>query len=118
MLSALRAVSRVGEITTPNTFPYHLQFAWQERLGDGGQRIILIADRPMSVWKEAMPVQPLDDTFTVIEIRFIGVRVDGEGKVAIGSNITVNRSLDLVELKEYDIEPVRLIDVHTRRPTT
>jgi hypothetical protein len=114
LLEDLRNAVSVGQIRTPNTFSYELQFAWQEPLDDGGRRIILITDRPMVVWKEAMQQQLMNDAFTVIELR-LTADGEGEGKVAIGSNIHVNRSLDLIELKDYDIEPVRLTDVRTKR---
>ena len=68
----------------------------------------------MVVWKEAMQQQLMNDAFTVIELR-LTADGEGEGKVAIGSNIHVNRSLDLIELGDYDTEPVRLTDVRTKR---
>ena len=117
LLKALRDAAPVGAIRTPLTLPDDLLFAWQEPLVDGGRRIILITDRPMVVWKEAMQVQGTEDTFTVLEIR-LTPNGEGEGKVAIGSNIGVDRSLDLIELKDYDAEPVRLIDVRTKRTTS
>jgi hypothetical protein len=117
LLKALKDTNRVGQIRTPHTFPYDLQFAWQEPLEDGGRRIILITDRPMVVWKEAMRLQVMDDTFTVIELR-LSADGEGEGKVAIASNIHVNRSLELIELKDYDTEPVRLTGVRATRATS
>ena len=41
-----------------------------------------------------------------------------KGRVAIGSNVTVNRTLDLIELEDYDTAPVRLRDVRTKPTTT
>jgi hypothetical protein len=64
-----------------------------------------------------MQLQALHDAFTVIELR-VPLDGEGEGKVAIGSNIHVNRSLDLIELEDYDSEPVRLIEVRAKRPTS
>jgi hypothetical protein len=117
LLTLLRHSERLGEIRTPTTLPYDLRFAWQERLDDGGRRVVLIADRPMVVWKDAMRLDSATDTFTVIEIR-LNADGEGEGKVAIGANITVNRSLDLIELAQYDGAPVRLADVRSIRPTS
>jgi hypothetical protein len=117
LLRALRdSGASVGEFRTPNTLPYDLRFAWQERLDDGGRRIILIADWPMVIWKTAMHPST-EDAFTVVEIR-LNSEGEGEGKVAIETNITVNRSLDLIELYHYDAEPVRLADVRSVRPTS
>jgi len=117
LLEALRKAPVAGQIRTPNTFPYDVQFAWQEPLPDGGRRVLLITDRAIVVWNDVMRLQALDDLFTVIELR-LSSDGEGEGKVAIGSNIHVNRSLDLIELRDYDSAPVRLIDVGPKRPTT
>jgi len=116
LVQALRAAVPVGAIRTPFTTDDVL-FAWQEAVVDGGRRIILITDRPMIVWQEAMGVQGSEDAFTVIEIR-LTADDEGEGKAAIGSNVHVDRSLDLIELKDYAGEPVRLIDVRPLRTTT
>ena len=86
-------------------------------MDDGGRRIILIADRPMVVWKTAMHLTSMENTFTVVEIR-LNAEGEGEGKVAIEKNIIVNRSLDLIELEQYDTEPVRLAYVRAVLPTS
>jgi hypothetical protein len=111
LLEALRTAEVVGQLRSPNTFLYDFQFAWQEPLEDGGRRIILIGDRPMFAWKEDMGVEEDGAIFTVVEIR-LGPDGNGEGKIAVGSHAVVNRSLDLIELKNYDTEPVRLTNVH------
>lgn len=116
LLQTLREALPVGAIRTPFTAD-DLLFAWQEPEVDGGRRIILITDRPMVVWKEAMQVQGTEELFTVLEIR-LTANDEGEGKAAIGSNIGVDRSLDLIQLQDYGSEPVRLIDVRAKRTTT
>ena len=117
LLLALQRGDAVGDIRTQYTLPSEIRFAWQEPLEGDGRRIVLITDRAVSIWKEAMHLQDSRDTFTVIELR-IPDAADGEGKVAIGSNVHANRSLDLIELEDYAAAPVRLIGVRTRRATT
>jgi hypothetical protein len=117
LLEALRRADPVGAIRTPMTLTDDIMFAWQELQADGTRQIILITDRPMVVWQESMHVIGNEELFTVVELR-IGANGGGEGKVAIGSNITVDRSLDLIQLDDYDAEPVRLIDVQIRVTTT
>jgi len=113
----LRTAPIVGEFRTPVTMPSDLQFAWQEPVEDGGRRIILVAGRAMGIWKDATWLEPPAETFTVVEIR-LNADDEGEGKVATGGDIVVNRSLDLIELGNYDSEPVRLAHVRKMRPTT
>jgi hypothetical protein len=117
LLKVLRQADPIGAIRTPITFADDVIFAWQDPQPDGTRRIILITDRPMVVWQESMRVLGGEELFTVIELR-IGANGEGEGKVAIGSNIAVDRSLDLIQLKDYATEPVRLIDVRVKRATS
>jgi hypothetical protein len=117
LLEMLGGAASVGVLRTPATPTYDLRFAWQEPVADGGRRIILIADQPMIVWKDAMRLEWMDDAFTVIEIR-LNPDGEGEGKLAIGSNVAVNRTLDLIELEDYSRAPVRLRDVRTKHTTT
>ena len=110
LLDRLQSAETVGEIGTPYTFPYDIRFAWQEPLEGDGRRIVLITDSTVMIWKDAMRLRSNRDTFTVIELR-MPYAGEGEGKVAIGSNIHANRSLDLIELENYSASPVRLINV-------
>jgi len=117
LLAALERGDAVGDIRTPYTRPYEVRFAWQEPLEGDGRRIVLITDRAVSIWKEAMHLQDSRDTFTVIELR-IPDAADGEGKVAIGANVHASQSLDLIELDDYPAAVVRLIGVRSRWATT
>ena len=117
LLKAFREAAPVGVIRVPLTGPDDVVFAWQEPLVDGGRRIILITDRPMVMWKEAMQLEGTEEMFTVLELRLTPIG-EGEGKVAIGSNVGVDRSLDLIGLEDYAGEPVRLIDVRPKRTSS
>jgi hypothetical protein len=114
---ALRQAGPIGAIRTPLTFADDVIFAGQERHADGGRRIMLMTDRPMTLWQESMRVLGSEEQFTVLELR-IAMNGEGEGKVAIGSNFEVDRSLGVVQLKDYGGEPVRLIDVRQKRVVT
>jgi hypothetical protein len=113
-LTTLRQPDSVGTIRTPLTVVDDIIFAWQEQQLDGGRRIILVTDRPMVLWRESMQIVGGEDLFTVLELR-IAMNGEGEGKVAIGSNISVDRSRDMIQLKNYEGEPVRLIYVQRKR---
>jgi hypothetical protein len=117
LLAALHSSGSLGVLSTPYTFPYEIRMAWQEPLEGDARRILLVIDHPVTIWKEAMRLRDSRDTFTVIELR-IPYDGDGEGKVAIGSNIHVNRSLDVIELDDYAGTPLRLVGVHSRWATT
>ena len=53
LLEALRDIRSTGVIKTPDSLGYDLRFAQQTPDEDGGRRIVLATDRPISFW-EAM----------------------------------------------------------------
>jgi hypothetical protein len=112
--NALRDVGMpLGEIRAVGRLPSPLRFAWQERLDDGGRRLLLITDRTLAYWTDFVRPAGAPDAFTLIEIR-IPLGCEGEGKVGSASDVRVNRSHGLMELTAYDAAPVRLTNVITR----
>ncbi len=103
----------LGEIRAVGRLPSPLRFAWQERLDDGGRRLLLITDRTLAYWTDLIRPAGAADAFTLIEIR-IPLGCEGEGKVGSARDVRVNRSLGLMELSAYDAAPVRLANVITR----
>ena len=50
-LKALQDTPRVGRIRTPDSMGYELRYAQQTKTEDGGRRIVIITDRPISFWE-------------------------------------------------------------------
>jgi hypothetical protein len=110
LLDAVRDAKSVGTIRTPGNLAYDLRFAQQEMLGDGIQRIVLITDRPISMWEAVNRPRTIDYPFTLIELR-LNSRGEGEGKLNLATRIDVSRSGRMVELENYDTQPIHLNDV-------
>jgi hypothetical protein len=110
LLDAVRDAKSVGTIRTPGNLAYDLRYASQEMLGDGIRRIVLITDRPISMWEAVNRPRSIDYPFTLIELR-LNERLEGEGKLNLATRIDVSRTGRTVQLENYDSQPIHLNEV-------
>jgi hypothetical protein len=108
LLDALRDVPKVGTIRTPDSLAYDLHFARSQPYGDGGRRIFIATDRPISFWEAANRTRSFDYPFTLIEMR---LKADGtgEGKLTVAAKVTIEA--DTLVLENYADQPVLLTSV-------
>jgi hypothetical protein len=110
LLDALRDVKAVGTIRTPGNLAYDLHFAQHEPGEDGGHRIFLATDRPVSFWEAVNRPRTIDYPFTFIELR-VNSRGEGEGKLALATKIDISRNGKTIELVNYEAQPINLNQV-------
>jgi hypothetical protein len=110
LLKVVQNMKSVGRIRTPDSIGYDLRYA-QERPGrDGGRDIVLVTDRPISFWEAVNRPRSIDYPFTLIQIH---VKPDGtgEGKLAVATKITADPDTKMIEIEDFEHQPVRLVDV-------
>ena len=112
LLDALQDAKSVGTIRTPGNLAYDLRFASSEPGEDGGTRIFLATDRPISYWEAVNRPRVSDYPFTFIELR-LNARGEGEGKLALATKI-IDRGGSAIELENYDGQPIALNEVRRR----
>ena len=114
LLDALQDQKPVGYFKLPNRLGYDLRFARQIPLEDGGRRIVILTDRPISEFEAREQPRTMDYPFTLIEVR---LKKDdtGEGKISVATKITLNKKDNTVELENYQSEPVRLNNIHVAK---
>ena len=111
LLSALQKVKpRAGYIRTSSTLGWDIHYAREEPVGDGGRRVIIATDRPMSFWELRNQPRSVEYDFTLAELR-LSKDGNGEGKLATAARISWNPSTRTIEIENYGIEPVRLTAV-------
>jgi hypothetical protein len=103
-------VKSVGTIRSPGSLGYDLRYAQQEDLGDGQRRIVLATDRPMSFYETVNRPPSVDYPFTFIELR-VNAEGRGEGKLAIASAIGASRTGKMIQIYNYDAQPIQLNEV-------
>jgi hypothetical protein len=113
LLDAVERIKpRAGYIRTSTSLGWDIQYAREEALPNGGKRIVLATDRPMSFYEITNNTRSADYDFMVTEIR-LGPDGKGEGKLVPAAKITYERDKRLVEIENYANEPVRLTQVTT-----
>ena len=113
LVEALTDMQPVGTIQTPGSLGYDLRYATEEPLPDGGRRIFIATNRPISYWEAVNRPRSIDYPFTYIELR-VDAQGRGEGKLALATHIAVSRRGKVIELVNYASQPVQLNQVrHT-----
>ena len=90
-----------------------LRYAWQEPLPEGGQRIVLAADRYIGFEEARNQPRTVDYPITLFEIR-LNKDLEGEGKLAYYTKIRFDKDKNTMELENYSSEPVRLQNIKAK----
>jgi len=118
LLEALQKVKpRCGFIRTNVSLGWDLYAAVERPLPDGGRKIVLVSNRPMSFWELRASGRSADYQFTLAEIHLDkdgGMK--GEGKLAQAVKVKYNEETKTIELENYGIAPVSLTQVEVDQP--
>jgi hypothetical protein len=113
-LDILRDLPRVGSIRTPGALAWDLHYAHQMRGEDGGRRIFLATDRPISAWEAINQPRTIDYPFSFIELR-LNNGGEGEGKLSRATRVIASSDGRFVHLENWETQPVDLTQVKPRR---
>lgn len=111
LLSALQKTKpRCGFVRTSTSSAWDIYFARETPLPNGGKKIVLASDRPISMWEARNQGRSMDYQFSLAEIR-LGADGKGEGKAIPYAQLTFNKDTNTLEIENYQREPVRLSEV-------
>jgi hypothetical protein len=113
MLDTLQDMPRVGHLRTPASLGWDLHYASVAKDEEGGRRVVIATDRPISVWEAANRPRSIDYPFTFIELR-LNREGQGEGKLSPATQVTATSDGRFVQLENYDAQPVQLNEVKCR----
>jgi len=111
LLDQLKDARSVGTIRTPDSLAYDLRYANQSKGDDGGRRIIIATDRPISFWEEANNARTLDYPFTVIQMQ---MGADGEGKGTLSYATRIRAYGKVIDLENFATAPIMLSEIKAR----
>lgn len=114
LLDAVQDQKKTGYVRGSNTLGWDLRYAHQSPLPEGGRRVVLLTDRPMTFAEARNQPRSVDYPFTLIEIRFNKEGV-GVGKMSVRTKIVLTKDKKSIELENYGIEPVRLTEVRIEK---
>ena len=116
LLSALQKIKpRCGYARTSTSLGWDIYFARETELSGGGRKIVLVSDRPVSMWEARNSGRSMDYQLSLAEIHF-GADGKGEGKAIPRSQVTFNKEKNTLEIENYEREPVRLNEVTVVEP--
>ena len=118
LLSALQQVKpRCGYARTSTSLGWDINFARVMDLPDGGRKISLGSDRPISFWESRNAARSLDYEFSLAEIR-LPAEGKGQGKAIKAAMVSFNKEKNTLEIENYQREPVRLNEITVQTPTS
>jgi hypothetical protein len=114
LLDKLRDMRPVGRIYSSETIGYDLKFSEQQTQPDGGRKIILATDRPMSFREIFKQTRSADYPFTWVQLN---MRTDGtgQGELAVRARVFGDRPNRPIEVETFEIQPIRLQQVTARK---
>jgi len=116
LLQALLQIKpRVGHIRSFRLPTWDVQFAQSSPLPNGGRRIVLATDRPLTEAERSKHNRTDEYEFLLVEIR-LDEQGKGEGRTAEGTKVRFNKDTRSLEIDQYSAEPVKLINVEVFTP--
>jgi hypothetical protein len=112
LLDVLQDQKSVGTIRTPDSLGYDLRYAHQEPADEGGRRIVLATDRPISFWEARSQPRTMDYPFTVIQMQ---IDRNGEGKGTLSYATKIIARGNTIELEHFSTSPVMLTQIDAKK---
>ena len=111
--SLLRELQKIkkpaGYIQTPGNVGYPIRFARQIPTSDGGRRVLLGTDRPISFLEASNPSVTSQYPFMIVDLR-LDAKGEGQGRLLPLARVTADPD-HVVDIENYTSEPVRLSKV-------
>ena len=114
LLAELQRMPRMGYIRTPGNIGWDIRFAWHAPSTDGGEKVVLVTDRPMGFREVANRHRTVDYPFTVVELE-LKKSGEGDGTITVATRILPAKGSNVIVLENYDIQPVLLTKVTRER---
>jgi hypothetical protein len=93
--------------------PKNFQFA-REIVTPAGRQLILASDERLGLGESQLDARKEIYEFSLMDIRF-GPDGTGVGKVAAAGDVVYNPETKILELRDYDTRPVRLVNVKSAK---
>lgn len=101
---------RCGYVRDSNMNTWDLYYARLIPMEHAGQKIVLATDRPVNRWEVRHSTRVGEYEFSLAEIH-LGPDGKGEGKAIPAAKLNINPSTGLLEIENYQAEPVKLNEV-------
>lgn len=122
LLDVLQSQPSAGYVWTDESLGYSIRYAFRQEPPSGGERIVLVTDRPLGSWsgkpwKGSRPAEGAEHAYTVIELRLAHNGV-GEGKMSLAAKVAVDQQAKTLALENFEAAPVTLRTIKREAPVT
>ena len=107
-LDALLDAKPVGSIATPTSLKYDFFYARQSPMPEGGRRLMLISDRPMTYAERASAAISREYPFTVIQL---DIDKDGQGEGTLLQLVQLRLLDNILGIENLATGPMKLNEV-------
>ena len=114
LLDELQDARPVGTIRFGTQLAYDLRYARQTAGEDGGVRLFLATDRPMTAWEVWNAPRYSQYPFTLINVE-IDRNGRGTGTMLLAARVTADDDGRFINVENFASEPVRLNDLRITR---
>ena len=115
LFNVLKDLKRVGSLRTAQTVGYDLRLAISDPLPEGGTRVMLATDRPLSFYEATNRPVTYDYPITVIDMQ---LKPDGTGEGTMSLAARIIPAGKNIVVENYDTQPIKLNRIETRKLKT
>jgi hypothetical protein len=115
LAKTLFKMPRVGWIQVPDMRARDLHYAWQAPLPDGGRRVVVGADRPLTYNEITTSQRSRKYEFSIAELHF-DKDGKGEGKLSPIAKVDIEKETQQLEIENYSVQPIRLLGMKAEKP--
>jgi len=116
LLAALEKIRPpVGYMRTPTSIGYDLYYARNHPQPDGGRKVVLATNRPVSFREVTNDTRSMQYQFTLIELH-LDKNGKGEGKLVPAAKVSWDTKAKKIEIENYNALPVDLVNVTAKTP--
>ncbi len=110
LLDVIKDAPKAGYIRTPTSLGWDLRFTQHAALPDGGERLLVITDRPIGFYEEANQLRTLDYPFSVVTLNVDGDG-HGTGTLAVAARLAADKNSKSVVVENIGYQPIQLENV-------
>lgn len=115
LLEELSKAKSVGTIRFNTELAYDLRYARQVPADEGGTRVFLATDRPMSIWEIWNDPRYSRYPFTLIDLQFDRDGKPSAGSLLLAARVTADRDGRFIQVENFATQPIQITDIEVRR---
>jgi hypothetical protein len=114
LLDVLRDMRPIGTIRSTTSLAWDLHFSHRMPGKDGGDRIILATDRPISLGEAWYQSRRMDYPFTVLEVH-LPTSGEGDGTMSFATKVIPDEENNVIVLENFGLQRIRLTQVRREK---